>query len=191
MQPQSRHIERTLLACTAHEWRRGKAWYPKAHKWCALVARRYGVPVDRVAGVLAALSPQTSWTYNLTITRRFFATSGAQSGQTRANAAKALCILQGASPLDVLGGHKVRNFYLSIVGDGAALCLDRHAYSLACGRTLADVELAKAFSAKKRQRATFNAYNRVAEEYGLRLSELQAITWLTWRRIKKLNIVCS
>lgn len=43
----------------------GKAWYYKAHEFCARNAVQYGYNVETVAAVISALSPRNKWERNL------------------------------------------------------------------------------------------------------------------------------
>lgn len=183
------HIREVLRQCTVQEYRRGKAWYPKANKWCQLVAVRYGLRPGQVAGILAAMSPQKGWHHNIIGARELIASNGRRSNQMEANANKARAILSGRQAGEVLAsgkGHKVRAFFACIENpkDTRAVCLDRHAFAIAAGRVLPAATLAKLFRGQKWQNAATKAYQMVADEYGLLPNELQAITWLTWRRLK-------
>ena len=67
------------------------------------------------------------------------------TGQTKVNNNKALRILNGEHPLEVLGGLKVVPFYKAILnpeGDNPTV-VDRHASAVYMGRPLAESELNK------------------------------------------------
>src|SRR6478736_388335 len=42
----------------------GKIWYEDAHEYCVFLANKYNLGVATVAGIIAALSPATSWARN-------------------------------------------------------------------------------------------------------------------------------
>jgi hypothetical protein len=49
---------------TADHLARGKVWYHNAHVFAQTVASRYGLPVQKVIGILAVLSVQNRWDLN-------------------------------------------------------------------------------------------------------------------------------
>src|SRR5882757_7454397 len=74
----------------------GLAWYADAHTFALSIAHG---DVVKGAGVIAALSPQTSWATNMVIASRAFV-EGFASGQTGANVDKANRIINGEHPDD-------------------------------------------------------------------------------------------
>ncbi len=158
----------------------GSTWYQRAH---GIAASLDSDAPERAAGVLAALSPQTSWDHNVKLARRLYAT-GQASGHTRLFCSRAHAIYRdGCAPLSVLGGNKVRAFYVLLAdpSDATTVCVDRHAVAVALGRTL-----------DKRQRKVLErvgVYDYVADAYraaalilGIPAHVVQATTWLQWRR---------
>ena len=152
----------------------GMFWYPTAHR----IALESG-SVERGAGIIAALSPMMPWDRNVELARDAFATDIAYGGLSK-NVAKAQAIIDGANPLDVLGGDKVRTFYGNIVnpwGDGVTI--DRHAYDIAVGIRHGNK---RPGIGKKVYREFSAAYIQAAMGLGVFPAELQAITWTVWRR---------
>src|SRR6266542_4430855 len=98
-------------AADSHHKAAGFSWYSDARQFALGLD---SADVSRAAGVIAALSPQTSWSHNMTLANRAFI-EGFASGHTTDFVTKANAILDGETPLDVLGGDKVRNFYANIV----------------------------------------------------------------------------
>lgn len=103
----------------------------------------------------------------------------------KANKAKALRILKGEEPLDVLSGAKVRAFFACIMGEGNEVCVDRHAWAIAAGPEAAGLSLTD-----KRYRETAEAYRSAAGALRLAFPSLasdltpagvQALTWVWWR----------
>lgn len=133
------------------------------------------------AGIIAALSPMTSWPENIKK-----ATMLVETGTTYglpANVEKAKRILAGENPLDVLGGLKVRAFYLNILGENSAetVTIDRHAIDVAHGRVMSDDERAPWFG-KRKNAELVQAYLNVANSLEMTGAQLQAIVWVYWRR---------
>ena len=160
---------------TQDEVEDGLFWYPRAHQ----IAREIAPTVEAGAGVIAALSPMMTWDRNIMLAREAFATGVAQGGLSK-NVAKAQAIIDGADPLDVLGGDKVRTFYGNIVnpwGDGVTI--DRHAYDIAVGKRHGNT---RPGIGKKVYREFSTAYIQAALGLGVFPVELQAITWTVWRR---------
>lgn len=158
----------------------GRTWYADA---AGIAASLDPIAPTRAAGVIAALSPQTSWAYNVRLARQAYAL-GQASGHTRLFCSRANAIIRdGCAPLSILGGPKVRAFYALIADpeDGYTVCVDRHAVAVALGRTLTQRER------KILERA--GAYDHVADAFRKAAAELgelphvvQAVTWCAWRR---------
>lgn len=175
------NVQRAWDRCTGQDRTDGARWYPEAH---ALAADLSPSDVRIGAGVIAALSPQQGWAGNVGLAVRAF-TDGHATGHTGDFCRKADRILAGESPLEVLGGQKVRAFYACIVEPEGpwSVCIDRHAFDVAVGRVTDDA-VRKVLDRK-------GAYDHVASAYRLAAvrtnqipSTLQAITWTAWRRWK-------
>lgn len=156
----------------------GLAWYYTAHN----MALSFGLGPDRGAGVIAAFSPMVSWKRNLELAAaaaRDEWLPGMKNPQSKARA-----ILAGALPSNVLKGPKVRAFYRSIqmAGNTDDVVIDRHALSVALGRNATEKERS-ALDGKVYEQYS-RAYRSAALKTGIRVSDLQAITWIVWRREK-------
>jgi hypothetical protein len=101
----------------------GRGWYTGVRRVIRGLARKYGRSKATVAGVLAATSPRLTWATNLAVTEALLA-GRAVRGVFRASLDKARAILDGAKPLVVLGGDKVRAFYRALTGDRSAVVID-------------------------------------------------------------------
>ena len=44
--------------------RNGRTWYTSTGTWCARLSKRYGVPVESVAAIVAVLSQRKRWREN-------------------------------------------------------------------------------------------------------------------------------
>jgi hypothetical protein len=114
--------------------------------------------------------------------------NGRRDVHTLPNVTKAERILNGETPLDILGGAKVRAFYTNIMGMDCAetVTIDRHAIMVAEGRIIRDSEL-KSYFGVKRNRQYVAEYVQAAkilskESGPMTPSQVQAIVWLYWRR---------
>jgi hypothetical protein len=171
----------------------GQRWYPDAKFAANSLAIQYNLPVQTVAGVIAALSPNNRWERNLIDAENLckMYTMGGDLDALKvstynANKAKAIQILQNHAPLDILGGLKVRAFYDCIIG-GDSVCVDGHAYAIWTGQQIPTTKTPKI---SPKLYAQISADYRIAAEQINKIlgsnysaAQIQAITWLTWRRI--------
>lgn len=190
-------IVSTYLAATPEDIDAGLHWYQLAHNEAELLSIRYGVTIEAAAGVIAAISPGSAWGRNVIDAGRFIAAFVTQSELPNVGVygsdgrKKAERILAGESPLDVLGGPKVRAFYADILNplDTEAVTVDRHAKGLAYGYAskrkgfASDDKLSSVKSWENEYLAWH--YRVIARRYDLIPSQLQAITWVAWKRINE------
>lgn len=198
MQLSHGNILAVFFTANSAERLKGAQWYEDAMKFCAAVAGSTGLSVSTVAGVTAALSPNNRWVRNQADAERI---CRAASAGTLADAAavkvatfhrnkeKALKILAGESPLNVLGGLKVRAFYRCILGDKGAVCIDGHAYAIWLGSYVPTTKTPKISpklyasiaAAYEQAAATINGI--LGTSYSA--AQIQAITWSVWQRIRR------
>jgi hypothetical protein len=184
--PNSARIVEVYRLATIEELDGGLNWYRDANAFAqSLDPER----PERAAGVIAALSPLKSWEDNVKLAARAY-DQGFASGVLGANARKADAILSGADPLEVLAGNKVCNFYKSIANpdDPDAVCIDRHAFDIAVGRITND-QSRTALSRKGVYESFGRAYKRAARVVSADTgavvpSQIQAVSWVVWRRLK-------
>lgn len=197
----SRRIERNILSVyiRANEFDRaeGMHWYANAQDSARVIAGKYNIPLSQSIGVIAAMSPGLNWGLNLYQAEELIKayTSGLRGNDLpklgtygRRNIVKSCRILDGELPLDVLGGNKVRSFYVNIVDPTWAytVTIDRHAKGLAVrsnsvkGATSGD----DALVTNAEYPYYVRHYVKLAERLGLIPNQLQAICWVTWRRLK-------
>ena len=187
------NIPAVYRSATAAERRKGSQWYLTAQSQARRLAARYELPLSTSVGVIAALSPGLEWLANLVDAERLIQAFMADDEPPivgvygRRNRDKALAILGGNDPADILGGLKVRSFYTNILqpNNPDPVTVDRHAYCLAhgirserSGSASKDVYLTPA-----RYRETAEVYREISRELGLLPNQLQAITWLVWKRL--------
>jgi hypothetical protein len=178
----------------------GKNWYRQAHRAALDLSGPFACGVITSAGVIAALSPNNKWERNLRDAQTLFdtfKTLGAYAAsQVRVctfdtNKAKALAILKLQNPtvddvVIVLHGLKISAFYRCILGDSQAVCVDGHAYSIWSGELI---------TTTKTPKISPSLYSQISKDYraaaqivsttsqSVTPSELQAITWLTHKRL--------
>jgi hypothetical protein len=159
---------------------KGMSWYDDAHTFATTLDHN----VSRAAGIIAALSPMNGWANNKAKAELLYSQNGEGTNVGLfSNVAKAQAIYNGADPLTVLGGDKVRAFYATILdpsGDHNPV-IDRHAFDIAVGQVTNSRERGK-LSRKGEYTRFAQAYRQAAISEAIGASQLQAITWLTWRR---------
>jgi hypothetical protein len=174
------NLETVLALATDDDWSAGLVWYQTAHAEACKLSHAYGVTVRQAAGIIAALSPQTSWEENLRIADLLCAERA--NVHTADAQRKALAILDGADPITVLGGRKVRSFYANILAPFHAgpVTIDRHAAAILAGITTPEWNTAheKVLERKHYYRIATGIYRHAARQYGILPQQIQAIAWL-------------
>lgn len=167
----------------------GTVWYSdRAGQVCqdittaAATAGHGQIKFRQAAGILAALSPSTSWGNNCAGAIEFVLT-GHCTVQDERNNVKAGRILAGESPESVLGGRKVRSFFRNISEPTFAgpVTIDRHAISILYGFQLSEKQT-KVLEKLGAYTFAASVYRTLARRLGIAPHELQAITWQAWRR---------
>jgi hypothetical protein len=188
------NLTATLDRATPADIREGTGWYATAHEYARTYASAYGISTDAAAGIIAALSPQNGWDNNLQATERFLASDGEAEVHFHLCTERARAIYNGAEPLDALGGRKVRSFYRNIARPdiAGAVTVDRHACAVLHGtdtptylRNKANARALERYGVYHTAAAVYRAHARTL---GILPHELQAIAWITHRRIQTESI---
>ena len=182
---------------TPEEKRDGVVWYAVALADCNRIAIDNGVPLHIVVGVCAALSPNNKWDRNIVNTsdmvQAFINGEDMDSFKVstyHAMKRKAWGILESMPSSDeevmtMLNGQKIISFFRNIMGHDTCT-VDGHARNIAYG---VREGLTGSISIGKKE------YAILQEEYvkagkkkringrPLKAFEMQAITWVVWRRI--------
>lgn len=187
----------TYALSTEAERLNGRQWYDQAHMAALEMSAQHPTGIITTAGVIAALSPNNRWDRNLLdadhMIGTYYRSGGYDAGRCKvatygAMRAKALAILKLDGPTvedvaAILNGRKITAFYRCILGDGQSVCVDGHAYSVWYGEP---IPTTRTPDIGKR------LYERISSDYrlaaamigeGLTPRQLQAITWLTHRRL--------
>jgi hypothetical protein len=123
---------------------------------------------------------------------------------------RAARIARGESPNQVLNGHKVRSFYNNIRdprNEYDDVTVDSHAFSIAMGKKYGSGSDEYAYFAGSNWKGTnfspvssrpqgvsglypafADSYRRVGQKYGLSARQVQAITWVQWRKDNPDNV---
>ena len=161
-------------------------WYSDTNDFTKTVATAHKIRMDKVAGIISALSPLKEWNKNKEIAVDLITTR--KCGHTKVMVKKALDImdnnLNSSQTMGVLNGNKISAFFMNISEptNPNHVTVDRHAIAVALGRNATDKEQ----QLSDNQYKFFeDAYIWTALQLGLRPSLLQSITWVAWKRIKK------
>jgi hypothetical protein len=165
-------------SATAEQEQQGRRWYPMAHGLAEMMCdgdARMG------AGLIAALSPQTSWWLNVELAADAYET-GRPSRHVGDALSKAAKILAGMDPSDVLPMERKTGMFFRCIADPSdpdAVCIDRHAHDIAVGEPFG--ERPRGLSAHGRYRLLADVYRAAARAVGELPSTVQATTWVVWR----------
>jgi hypothetical protein len=192
------NILAVFFKATDLEILQGAQWYTDAQSAALIMSRRYKTSLEICAGVIAGLSPNNNWVRNLidanSLIQAYTVGGVALANEIKvctynANKRKALNILEGCEPLDVLGGLKVKAFYNCILGSQDDVCVDGHAYAIWKGERIPTTKTPsitpKMYAViSEDYRQTAAAVNNIlSSEYTP--AQIQAITWIVWRRLVK------
>lgn len=191
--PSVANILAVYNVATADDLREGLAWYQTAHNWCVTMAgSKRPHLIARNAGIVAALSPLNGWGNNKRKAAEVISKRGritVEPGKPNGiglgnNVKKAIAIYNGADPLDILGGDKVRAFYATILDPQGDIdpVIDRHAFDIAVGERT-DEKRRGALSRKGVYAEFAAAYREAAKIAGIGSAQMQAVTWIAWRNI--------
>lgn len=176
------NILRVFDDATAQEVIDGMRWYRVAQ---SDAKRLTGLGRVKAAGIVAALSPQKRWEMNLEIAREFVRSGGLASVHVKANCDKARAILNGADPMDILGGLKVRAFYQNLADPETSgpVTIDGHAFCIWQGKRIGLGSDLRVPSSARAHSEIVQDYREAAGIVGILPHQLQAITWVAWRRL--------
>ena len=177
------------------EIKHGLTWYVNANSDCKEIAEKLELPLHIVIGVVSALSPNNKWERNV-INAEDLCTAfinGQDMDSIKVSTyhkmkEKAWSILETMPSYDetILNGKKIVSFFRNISGDETDITIDGHArniyYNDKQGLTAPNTNIKK-----NEYKDIQKAYARASKKLGIKAYELQAITWVTWRRIHEIN----
>jgi len=189
------NIIRVYEKATESERAAGTNWYPEAREFAVELSIRYDISVKAVAHVIAALSPNVSWSQNKRAAAIII--DEANWGDVRVatvngypkNVDKAWQIARasrnGVQWDHILSGPKVTAFADNILHPPSSnsVTVDVHALSIADGVRYTTKTAPKL--TPKQYEFYADVYRKTAAQLELTPLELQAITWVTWRRLIK------
>lgn len=186
----------------------GLRWYDEAFSFCATIADAHNLPVSNVAYACAALSPNNSWTGNqkdlITVCAAFASGEleklvAAFETDTKAmqvlkvqtypkQVIKAFNLLKTGNLLAHIGqGKKTLSFARNIAfTDSLDVTIDGHAASIVLNKRMTMKDASKELRPSN-YHAFAAAYEIAAAELGILPKQLQAITWVAWRRMNNIG----
>lgn len=175
-----KHIERFYSMATPEEIADGRDWYADARSFARRMAFKYSATVPQVAQIIAVLSPRISWEQNKANAEKFLAYGAdVKIFATRAQKQKCAEILTGSYAIPETA-QKTFSFAENIAElESPRVTVDRHASKIAIN----DLRGGSVSITKKNYLEFESAYKKSAERLGLRPYELQAITWITYKRV--------
>ena len=192
-----KNILKVYDQATPDEIQHGIGWYQDAQDLCVNLSDKHEVPLRVVVGVLAALSPNNKWIRNVKdaddLITAFLNGDGVESVApcTYKKMRDKAWVIMETMPEDdqhvmrILNGQKIVSFFSNIMGHDTCT-IDGHARNIYYGKrhnlTSNLTNIGKREYAKLQ-----DAYNVAAKKLNLKAYELQAITWVAWRRIHKIQ----
>lgn len=167
---------------TAADGEAGAMWYPNAHKIVCEWANTFSLPIATVAAVVAAISPQVEWSRNLIIADDILSERPPSiGGALHLNLRKAERIRRERitdTRVCFASGPKVHNFSLNLAGNFSVVTVDAHAAQAAL-----DDPTFSAGLKPTTYTLIAECYQTAARTLGCEPATLQAILWLTWKRL--------
>ena len=182
---------------------KGKSWYSDAYSIACTLAKKYNVTSNTVSAVISALSPSNKWNRNVEDAEMMLRANAYDLDLTECKPStyenqklKAIAIIEGSVSDDetlkgILNGQKTKSFYANISTNGKTddCTIDGHSYNVWNGTVtnLNDVPGMTPKTYRMIQDDYRTAAKIISEIEGetLKASEIQAITWVAYRRIHK------
>ena len=174
----------------------GESWYARALEFAGKLSALYDIEVTTIVGVIASLSPRNRWERNMQDAESMVKAyaNGAtykdlmqlkvctfKAGKDKAARILTDKIYDRFELLETLKGPKLQEFFNCILGDVDDVCIDGHAYSIWVGDRITLVNVP---SIGKKLRQSIKAdYQSAAQSLGVKPHVVQAITWVTWKRL--------
>jgi hypothetical protein len=156
----------------------GRNWYHMAHELADMMTEGH---IREGAGILAALSPMTSWDENVRLAKLAVET-GTPSGHFGDALRKVTKIIAGTDPEEVLPMTMKTGMFFRLINDPTdpdAVVIDRHAHDIAVGQRYGSED--RGLSNARRYATLAHAYREAARRLGELPSTVQSVTWVSWR----------
>ena len=161
-------------------------WYLDAHNFALKQSKLHNVPLIKVCGIIASLSPLKSWTENKIIVGLFLSSGKGKHTKAMVNKAKQIlnCEPDAECIANILNGNKIISFFFNIYNpqQGNFVTIDRHALSVCLYKSISDNE-GKGITLKQYE-FFVNCYRVAGAKIGISPVKMQAVTWEIWREQK-------
>jgi hypothetical protein len=195
---QCKNILSIYSQSTDNEISEGAKWYNNANNLCQLMSAKYNLSLPHTVGILAALSPATNWNQNVIDVNNLLSLLNAGKdiksitvttyggnklkayylySHPELNENEIFKVLLGASKRV----NKTSTFYLNILHPDIdqVVTIDRHSFRVNLGIT----KLTEIALTEKRYKLMSAAYIQASKHLEINAIQLQAVTWLTFRRL--------
>lgn len=109
----TQQLDAVIKQATPENIIEGKAWYFQAREFCKGLSIEFNVELEKVVGIVSALSPQKRWELNKKIAKDYL--QGKKNIHTKTQVSKCDWIMRGDDIEQCLGGLKTINFYHNIL----------------------------------------------------------------------------
>lgn len=165
-------------------------WYQIESNW--INENRGELEMYKACGIFAALSPQMSVERNKELFLQYLKQGKASHyGQLVRKCDDIMTAENEEEVLEILNGNKISSFYLNLLHPNkeTRVTIDRHA--IACmTQKVDDVKALEdgQYSMTDKQYASFEqVFKDISEELNLCAHQVQAITWVSYRKLRGLN----
>lgn len=190
-------IEEKFLSASDEHIEQGLRWYKDAHDFVTMTGLHYGISTDKVAQIVAILSPGSKWERNKRDAWLLLSWANLTEEQItnlpfvtyKANVRKAWRVYHDLEDL-LPKSQKTFAFYRNIMLDPDHVTVDRHAITAIGGvkflNKIASKSASGAYSLTEyRYKKAADAYKNMANRYNLTPYQLQAIVWLSEKALKE------
>jgi len=197
--PDIKNILAMYMQATPVDTQEGTVWYNNAHQICQGLSDKYNLPLSTVVGVVSALSPNNKWDRNILDAEQMIKAYCMGFDYPKVctfggNKDKAITILEceidsSENICAILKGNKTIAFFRGIFTNGQCdeITVDGHAFNIWRGMytslnevpAISNKLYATVSDAYREAAVTIN--NLEGTKYSA--AQIQAITWVTHRRI--------
>lgn len=168
---------------TEYERNSGLLWYKEANLYLNEIADHFNLQLSIVVGICSVLSPANPWTNNIKDTYTLIRFKGKleHSITYSTNIAKAAKILRKKQVFPYLSGPKVTAFYDNILNyaNSQIITIDSHIIRCAVNDSNLEIHYVPLVFIN----TIDQSIRAIAAENNLLPLQIQAILWVTWKRL--------
>lgn len=179
---QANRIQKILDRATNQEVIEGKKWYTDASEFASGVARDYDLTLSQVSQLISLLSPQKKWDQNKADVIRFLDHDTEGIFSTKKTLSECAAVVESGFtiPESRMKTHAfAKCIEEAFINESDPVVVDRHAIKIAYGQMSPKPIIITDF----RYRQAAEAYVLVAKMNDMKAHEVQAITWVAYKRI--------